>query len=279
MTKLSDVVIRDAIANIPAFGLEGRLFFASDEPVVYYDTGDEWEPYNLEGGGGQELGSMYAGIDSRTAYAAEFGGDEGYDEEFDGVGVSVDTLPVDWIWVNKDAAVYREGFGQGRIDYGGGGDTTNIHAVVRPFEADAYDAIAHLLGSTQGAACYTGGLCLYNSSNGDFIFFGLFQPAANSAAEFYVSHFSDADTQSSTLSGAAVELYPAVGEHSYYRVKKTSDTAYQFQISPDGGCWFNVGGSLDLSATIGVPDHIGFCLNSPNPSHVGCEWLRVRGVT
>jgi hypothetical protein len=43
MSTLASVIIRDVIANRPAAGIEGRLFFASDTGIDYYDDGSAWQ--------------------------------------------------------------------------------------------------------------------------------------------------------------------------------------------------------------------------------------------
>jgi len=46
VTKLQQVNLdADVLANRPAFGSEGRLFFATDVPMLYRDTGSAWEDY------------------------------------------------------------------------------------------------------------------------------------------------------------------------------------------------------------------------------------------
>lgn len=50
MAVLSSVIIEDVIANIPAFGVAGRLFIATDENKIYYDDGTAWNPYSFSSG-------------------------------------------------------------------------------------------------------------------------------------------------------------------------------------------------------------------------------------
>lgn len=42
MTTLADVVVNAVYADLPAAGISGRLFFASDTQQMYYDTGSAW---------------------------------------------------------------------------------------------------------------------------------------------------------------------------------------------------------------------------------------------
>jgi len=46
MTKLGDVIQRDTYASIPAAGVEGRLFYATDVGTLYRDSGAAWESYS-----------------------------------------------------------------------------------------------------------------------------------------------------------------------------------------------------------------------------------------
>jgi hypothetical protein len=236
-------------------------------------------------------GSMYSGMDNRYRFIEEFGADEGYDQEFDGANIADNTYPSGWSNISLEAgAVYRQSLGAGRIDWGGGGDNSNMQAVCRTLPVTTtFTATCHLFGMHDDPInSYLAHMVLYNSANGDFIHFGMFQPDpspndANPNTEhiplFYVGHYADADSSTSTLAGP-LRLYPAVGAHCYFRIIKSSDSSYQFQVTPDGGCWFNVGGALNINATLGAdPTHIGFALNTPGASHVGCEWFRIRGLT
>jgi hypothetical protein len=229
-----------------------------------------------------ELGSMFAGIDSRVAFAAQFGSDEGYDEEFDGYNVADDVLPANWSMLNQDASVYRQSFGAGRVDWGGGGDASNLHAAVRALPATTtFDAFFHTWGAADVAtasATYVAAIVLYNSANGDFIYCGLHQASGTAAPQFFVSHFSDADTQGSTLATGPVQRLAS--PHVFFRVTKESDTSYDFFGNTDGGCWFTIGANINVQASLGAdPTHIGFALNTVGAGHVGCEWFRVRDLT
>ena len=47
MTTLAAVIILDVAAHLPAAGIPGRLFFASDTGVVLYDTGTAWATFSI----------------------------------------------------------------------------------------------------------------------------------------------------------------------------------------------------------------------------------------
>lgn len=50
MSTLASVIIRDLIANLPAAGIPGRLFFARDTGAQLYDTGSAWDSIAPPGG-------------------------------------------------------------------------------------------------------------------------------------------------------------------------------------------------------------------------------------
>jgi hypothetical protein len=43
MAKLSEVILRDALASRPAAGLAGRLFYDTTNSILYRDSGADWE--------------------------------------------------------------------------------------------------------------------------------------------------------------------------------------------------------------------------------------------
>ncbi len=47
MSTLASVIIRDVIANLPAAGIPGRLFFASDTGAALRDNGTSWDTLPL----------------------------------------------------------------------------------------------------------------------------------------------------------------------------------------------------------------------------------------
>ena len=49
MTLLSNVILRDTLANRPAAGTAGRLFYDSTNSILYRDNGASWD--NVEGTG------------------------------------------------------------------------------------------------------------------------------------------------------------------------------------------------------------------------------------
>lgn len=42
MTTLSTVIVEGLYSAIPAFGIDGRLYFATDTKKIWYDTGSAW---------------------------------------------------------------------------------------------------------------------------------------------------------------------------------------------------------------------------------------------
>lgn len=230
-----------------------------------------------------EQGYLMGGIDNRQHFSRHYGPDEGYDEEFDGYGIADDVLPTSWSMLNQDTSVYRQAFGAGRIDWGGGGDASNLHSCVRTLPATTtFDAFFHLWGLTDltsASASYLHGVVLHNSANGDYVFCGLHQTTATSAPQYFISAWSDADTQGSTLATGPVLRAPG-GPQGWYRITKQADNNYDFYANTDGGCWFTVAANIDVNTSLGAdPTHIGFTLNTVGAAHVGCEWFRLRGVT
>lgn len=242
------------------------------------------------GGGGssgtQEVGSLAAGIDSRTAFAAEFGPDEGYDEEFDGAQIAEDTLPAGWIWANKGAAVYRQAFGHGRVDWGGGSsDIYDLHAVMFPLVADSWELYAHMFGQidNSGDPSYSHNLILHNDVSGEFISMGLYRANDTGQPQTFLSYYANANPSVATTVASGSKVTPP-DPRMYFHIVKNSNTDYDFYWSFDGGCWFaliegiNLTGSFQLNGGNGAPTHIGFACNSPEPAHTGLEWIRLRNV-
>ncbi len=52
MTKLGQVILRDTRANQPAAGVEGRLYYVTDETVLERDSGSVWQDVSTAGGAG-----------------------------------------------------------------------------------------------------------------------------------------------------------------------------------------------------------------------------------
>jgi hypothetical protein len=262
------VLVDKSDTTMSADGTDKRITVAELKAGLFLDT----------------EGSMFAGIDNRYRFAQEFGADEGYDQEFDGFDIADNTLPTDWSVLNQDGptGVYRQSHGAGRFDWAGGGDASNLHSVVRTLPATTtFDAFFHLWGENDVATAnttYIAGVVLHNSANGDYVFCGLFQSTGTAGAQFFVSVWSDADTQGSTLAtGPIVRLH---SPHVYYRITKQSDSDYDFYGNCDGGCWFTIGSNITVNTSLGAdPTHIGFTYNSSGVGHVGCEWFRLRGLT
>ena len=51
MSTLASVIVRDIIANRPAAGIPGRLFYATDTLQLYRDNGSTWDTYSAAAGG------------------------------------------------------------------------------------------------------------------------------------------------------------------------------------------------------------------------------------
>jgi hypothetical protein len=55
LSTLASVIVYDLIANLPAAGIPGRLFFASDTGAELRDNGTTWDTVAAGGGGGTFL--------------------------------------------------------------------------------------------------------------------------------------------------------------------------------------------------------------------------------
>lgn len=268
-----------------------RLATGTDGHVLTADaaeaTGLKWAAPT--GGGTTEQGSLHAGIDNRTHFETEFGADEGYDEEFDGANIADNTLPSGgsgtWSWLNQGAAVYRQSFGQGRVDWGGGGTDTNLHVVQQTFPGNdaAWTADAHMLAAVGGTTAeYLGSLTLYSSVSGRIIGFNPYYSDTDDRVQWYVNRYTNATTFGAVVSNGGV-LYPIRPQTArwYLKIVKNSQTSYNFLVSPDGGCYFTVGSAINVYSELNSqePTHIGFAVTTSEPAHCGLEWLRLRGVT
>lgn len=73
MTKLSDIILRDTLANRPVAATAGRLYYATDEATLYRDSGSVWE--SVEGAASvpivQTALSYTFGAASGSAYATK----------------------------------------------------------------------------------------------------------------------------------------------------------------------------------------------------------------
>lgn len=52
MSTLSQMVLRDVIANRPAASIAGRLFYATDTSATYRDNGSSWDLFTGASGSG-----------------------------------------------------------------------------------------------------------------------------------------------------------------------------------------------------------------------------------
>lgn len=49
MSTLASVILKDVIANLPAAGIPGRMFFATDTDAMLRDNGTSWDTLNVSG--------------------------------------------------------------------------------------------------------------------------------------------------------------------------------------------------------------------------------------
>jgi hypothetical protein len=72
VAKLGEVILRDAIGDRPAAGVEGRLFVATDEDKLYRDNGATWDEVVIadSGGGAGQVSTINYVIDGGGAEIA-----------------------------------------------------------------------------------------------------------------------------------------------------------------------------------------------------------------
>lgn len=66
MPLLSSEIIRDVIANRPAAGSSGRVFFSSDQSKTYRDNGASWDDVSDAGTGTQKYTTSWTAQTSVT---------------------------------------------------------------------------------------------------------------------------------------------------------------------------------------------------------------------
>lgn len=199
-----------------------------------------------------------------------WGGDLGYDYEFDGIG---STLPSGWSWVNQGGAVYNEQFGAGAISVS---ETSawNWRMITRAFPAGTWTATAKVCvnnrASNTAAGTLYAGLILRESSSGKQLSFGY----SNEIMSLYVLRWSSATTEAATV-GSTYNHGPATAW--YLRIRRNSSTSYDYEMSADGRVFVPIVSANDPTANL-TPDQIGFGVanNSGVMAGISCEWFRVR---
>lgn len=66
MSTLASVIERDVIANRPAAGIAGRVFFSSDESKTYRDNGASWDNVSDAGTGTAKYTTSWSALTSVT---------------------------------------------------------------------------------------------------------------------------------------------------------------------------------------------------------------------
>ena len=69
MSTLASVIIRDVIANLPAAGIPGRLFFASDTGAALRDNGTSWDAVTTSPGTLTTEDVTFSGTSGTLAHA------------------------------------------------------------------------------------------------------------------------------------------------------------------------------------------------------------------
>lgn len=105
MTLLSSIILRDTLANRPAAGTAGRLFYDSTNSILYRDNGSSWDNVEGTGAGGTTIGRTQLVYRYTVAGADKASIDTGVDtaDAGDNVWTGGDVLEV-WITTRTDDA-------------------------------------------------------------------------------------------------------------------------------------------------------------------------------
>lgn len=201
-----------------------------------------------------------------------WGGDLGYDYEFDGSGSS---LPSGWSWVNQGSATYLERFGAGTITSDiAGGSPWNI--IVRSISGSSWDAVAKLEAVVRSAANGYAGLIARDSSGTKFAALSCYP---GSAPSVFVEKWNSPTSFNANVASLQIPMSSSAGRAAatYLRLRKNNATSYDFMVSPNGLAWFTIVPAVDLSAFLSI-DQIGFGIvdDTTYAGAISCEWLRVR---
>ncbi len=235
------------------------------------------------GAGGAPASAQYgAGVDNKNLFYDFHGPDSGYDYEFDDLIPAGSTLPSGWFWVNQGSADYRENLGCGRVDKNAGDSLPNLRGIVKNLPAaTAYTIYAKTFHAQAGAIGY-GGVILRNSGQGGMLLAEEYLPNSTTRT-YYVGQFqSPTNDNGGGAFGAGLNIWPAGGQFTWWKIIKSSATSWITYVSNDGGCWFDVSAPFDPTSitnlTSGV-NQVGFGLQTTVGGHVGMQWLRVRDIT
>jgi hypothetical protein len=207
-----------------------------------------------------------------------WGGDLGYDQEFDADYSTA--LPAGWSWINQIAgATYTEEHGAGRIDFPALANTSEVVGVFRSLPALASFTITGKLRlHVRAPANYLGpALLLRESSTGKILTWFEYLSNMQTGGNLW----TNATSFNSTVIGSGTTLATAQqGIPPYWRIRKNSATSWDFLVSYDGIGWAPWFTGINVSTWL-TPNQFGwgfdqFAATAQNAGAVVCEWIRVR---
>lgn len=215
----------------------------------------------------KQIDAASSKVDNPVLFAAVYGEDEGFDEEFG--RISETTIPSSGTWVNQETSTYVEQFGVGSI-------LTEAKDADFDWRLIAFDLpvasswtlwgkLTPMLVDTADRA----GIGIRDSGTGELLFL---QWYSGVSPDVYVTRFDTANTFNSNVYG------PTNNERArsvYFRITKNSASDYDFAYSMDGVGWRTVVTAHDASAYM-TPDQFWFGGHTSTPLPISCEWLRVR---
>ena len=201
-----------------------------------------------------------------------WGGDLGYDVEFDTDGSS---LPNGWSWVNQGSCTYLQQYGTGRIHHPGTSPYSNT-AIVRPLPAEAtWSAYGKFTGAWRDGDAAVGGFCLHESSSGKIIAYGV--RTAGTTYQIIAQHWNSATSWSGN--GDANIQMPSRSLEFTLRLVRNSATNYDLYAGPSFVAQHKALAGLNPTAFC-TPSHIGIFLGvwmgSGVDAQIACHWFRVR---
>lgn len=274
MSTLASVVIYDLFANLPAFGIPGRVFYASDTGAQYYDTGSAWQLLATGGGGGgNAIGfGTYASLPGSGTTAGDqyVCSDAPYLFTWTGtvwvasaLGFIVTPPPTGWTSVNVGSSVFTQTAGVVQVQF-------------QDVGANSFKGYAQVIPGatwtiTVGIKAYgkAAGVGLYDSVSGKSMCF--FSDGAGKLDCFnYAAGFAFTSRQ---LSDTTIGTSPEV---IFLRIVEDV-TNRTFYISHDGLEFFQW--AQVAAGTFVIPTHLGFASDVASLSIAGASIFSFKTTT
>jgi hypothetical protein len=244
LAALADIIIRDVIANRPAAGNAGRLFYATDTQLLYRDNGAAWESYSAPpGAGGTVNGSgLFSGLTTSVPTRAATGLTTAYNQSgtyavadnSNGIGLS------DTVGVSSSAL--------------------NLEGQLGAYPATPFTRTA-LFSLPPSAANYIGAaLVIADSPTGKALYGGSF---FNSSPTFWSPGISQANSPTSWDANVSSLPY---GPFPFVWMKLVDDgTNIEFFVSSDGVMFVPIGTAIaKASSWLGASgfNYLGFAIST-----------------